>query len=133
MKILVIDDEEDTRSIASMCLGLLGGADVVEASSGKEGLQKAADEQPDVIILDLLMPEMDGTQTLTNLRKNPATERIPVIFLTVKGRFEEFDNLKSLGALAVLTKPFDPTTLTEQITDILKSNPMPEPRASSND
>ncbi len=75
------------------------------------------------------MPEMDGTQTLTNLRKNPATERIPVIFLTVKGKFEEFDNLKELGALAVLTKPFDPTLLTEQITNILKSNPMPEPRA----
>ncbi len=129
MKILVIDDEEDTRSIASMCLGLLGGAEVIEAASGKEGLQKAADEQPDVIILDLLMPEMDGTQTLTNLRKNPATERIPVIFLTVKGKFEEFDNLKELGALAVLTKPFDPTLLTTQITDILKSNPMPEPRA----
>jgi CheY-like chemotaxis protein len=79
------------------------------------------------------MPEMDGTQTLANLRKNPATERIPVIFLTVKGKFEEFDNLKELGALAVLTKPFDPTTLTEQITNILKSNPMPEPRARSSD
>ena len=122
MKILIIDDEEDTRSIASMSLGLLGGADVIEAASGKEGLQKAAEELPDVIILDLMMPEMDGAQTLTNLRLNPATEHIPVIFLTVKGMFEEFDKLKSLGALAVLTKPFDPTLLTTQITDILKAN-----------
>ena len=122
MKILIIDDEEDTRSIASMSLGLLGGADVVEAASGAEGLRKAAEELPDVIILDLMMPEMDGTQTLTNLRKNPITEHIPVIFLTVKGMFDEFDNLRSLGALAVLTKPFDPTMLTTQITNILESS-----------
>jgi len=122
MKILIIDDEEDTRSIASMSLGLLGGADVVEAASGAEGLRKAAEELPDVIILDLMMPEMDGTQTLTNLRKNPLTQNIPVIFLTVKGMFSEFDNLRHLGALAVLTKPFDPTMLTTQITNILEAN-----------
>lgn len=122
MKILIIDDEEDTRSIASMSLGLLGGAEVVEAASGLEGLQKAAEEMPDVIILDLMMPGMDGAETLTNLRKNPATEKIPVIFLTVKGMFDEFERLKNLGALAVLTKPFDPTLLTTQITDILKAN-----------
>ncbi len=122
MKILIIDDEEDTRSIANMSLTMLGGAEVVEAASGAEGLKKAADEQPDVIILDLLMPEMDGAQTLTNLRKNPLTENIPVIFLTVKGMFSEFDDLRSLGALAVLTKPFDPTLLTAQITKILKAN-----------
>jgi CheY-like chemotaxis protein len=122
MKILIIDDEEDTRSIASMSLGLLGGAEVVEAASGAEGLTKAAEELPDVIILDLLMPGMDGTQTLTNLRKNPLTVNIPVIFLTVKGMFTEFEDLRSLGALAVITKPFDPTMLTTQITNILEAN-----------
>jgi len=122
LKILIIDDEEDTRSIASMSLGLLGGDQVVEASSGKEGLKKAAEELPDVIILDLVMPEMDGAETLTNLRKNPVTEKIPVIFLTVKGKFDEFDRLKGLGALAVLTKPFDPTRLSGQIQDILKQS-----------
>lgn len=121
MKILIIDDEEDTRSICSMSLGLLGGAEVVEAASGKEGLKKAEEEKPDVIILDLMMPEMDGAQTLENLRKNPHTDKIPVIFLTVKGMFSEFDRLKSLGALAVLQKPFDPTQLTTQIQDILNS------------
>ncbi len=133
MKILIIDDEEDTRSIASMSLGLLGGADVIEAASGKEGLVKAAEELPDVIILDLMMPEMDGAQTLTNLRKNPITENIPVIFLTVKGMFEEFDKLKELGALAVLTKPFDPTLLTNQIIDILKANSALKPEAGQKD
>ena len=122
MKILIIDDEEDTRSIASMSLGLIGGAQVVEAASGLEGLSKAAEEKPDVIILDLMMPGMDGAETLTNLRKNPLTENIPVIFLTVKGMFEEFDRLKKLGALAVLTKPFDPTRITSQITEILDAH-----------
>ncbi|HEY9679041.1 MAG TPA: response regulator [Drouetiella sp.] len=126
MKILVIDDEEDTRSIASMCLEMLGGATVFQAASGKEGLEKASDELPDVIILDLVMPEMDGMQTLTNLRKNARTENIPVIFLTTKGRFEEFESLKGLGALEVITKPFDPTTLTDQISEILERVPMPK-------
>jgi two-component system OmpR family response regulator len=66
-----------------------------------------------------MMPEMDGAETLKNLRKNPQTEKIPVIFLTVKGMFSEFERLKSLGALAVLTKPFDPTQLSSQIREIL--------------
>jgi two-component system, OmpR family, alkaline phosphatase synthesis response regulator PhoP len=119
MKILIIDDEEDARSICGMSLRMIGGCDVVEAASGKEGLQLAAKEQPDVIVLDLMMPEMDGAETLKNLRKNPQTEKIPVIFLTVKGMFSEFERLKSLGALAVLTKPFDPTQLSIQIREIL--------------
>jgi len=119
MKVLIIDDEEDTRSIASMCLTMIGGADVIEAASGSEGLEKAAEESPDVIILDLIMPGMDGVATFKNLRDNPKTVDIPVIFLTVKGMFSEFDRLKSMGALAVLTKPFDPEQLTNQIREIL--------------
>lgn len=119
MKVLIIDDEEDFRAIASSCLGLLGGAVVVEASSGEEGLEKAEHEQPDVILLDLVMPEMDGIETLTNMRKNPATEGIPVIFVTTKGMFDEFSDMKKLGALAVITKPFDPVKLGDQIRTIL--------------
>ena len=119
MKVLIIDDEEDTRSICSMSLGLIDGAEVFEAASGKEGIAKAADYSPDVIILDLLMPEMDGAETLRGLRKNPDTAKIPVIFLTTKGMFSEFDSLKSLGALAVLAKPFDPTKIGSQIQEIL--------------
>jgi CheY-like chemotaxis protein len=122
MKILIIDDEEDSRTIAGMSLGMFGGLTVVEAASGKEGLQKAQEEKPDVILLDLLMPEMDGAETLSNLRKNPETLQIPVIFLTVKGMFSEFEQLKELGALAVLPKPFDPTQLSKQILQVLKSS-----------
>lgn len=119
MKVLIIDDEEDFRTIASSCLGLLGGAEVVQASSGEEGLKKAEQEQPDVILLDLVMPGMDGMQTLTNMRKNPATVDIPVIFVTTKGMFEGFDDMRKLGALAVITKPFDPMKLGEQVRKIL--------------
>lgn len=122
MRVLIIDDEEDTRSIFTMSLNLLGGAEVVEAESGPRGLVKAAEEKPDVIVLDLLMPEMDGTATFYGLKQNPATRHIPVIFMTVKGMFSEFDALKALGALAVIAKPFDPTTLTEQIKKILTVN-----------
>jgi len=122
MRVLIIDDEEDTRSVFSMSLGLLGGVDVIEAQSGAEGVEKAAVENPDVIILDLLMPEMDGTQTFLSLKARPETEKIPVIFMTVKGMFSEFDELKSMGALAVIAKPFDPTTLTERIKSILNAN-----------
>src|SRR5580658_2029611 len=119
MKVLIIDDEDDTRQICSMSLGLIGGDEVFEAASGPEGLALAADRQPDVIILDLIMPEMDGAETLQKLRQNPQTAGIPVIFLTVKGMFSEFERLKALGALAVLTKPFDPTQLSTQIQGIL--------------
>ncbi len=123
MKILVIDDEEDLRSVCCMSLSMIGGAEVVEAGSGPEGLEKAVIERPDVIILDLMMPEMDGTQVLLKLRDNPETSHIPVIFLTVKGMFlGECERLKSLGALAVLSKPFDPMLLMEQIQKILEDN-----------
>ena len=119
MKVLIIDDEEDSRSICGMSLEMISGAEVVEAANGFEGLRCAAEHQPDVIILDLVMPDMDGTETLRNLRKNPDTAEIPVIFLTTKGMFAEFEDLKCLGALAVITKPFDPTKIGDQIRDIL--------------
>jgi len=122
MKVLIIDDEEDTRQVAGMCLGMLGGLEVVEASSGKEGLRKAAEEKPDVILLDLLMPEMNGAETLVRLRENPDTFKIPVIFLTTVGMFPEFEDLKGLGALAVLPKPFDPTRLSSQIFAVLNGD-----------
>jgi CheY-like chemotaxis protein len=122
MRVLIIDDEEDTRSIFSMSLGLLGGAEVIEAQNGLTGIDVAARENPDVIILDLLMPGMDGSQTFLALKNRPDTSKIPVIFMTVKGMFSEFDRLKSMGALAVIAKPFDPTTLTQQIKNILTTN-----------
>ncbi len=121
MKVLIIDDEEDTRSIASMSLSLLGGIDVIEADSGAEGIKKASSENPDVVLLDMMMPVMDGAQTLNQLLTNEQTKHIPVIFLTAKAMSTEIDRLKRLGAKGVVTKPFDPTMLASQVQAILES------------
>lgn len=122
MKVLIIDDEEDFRVVASSCLGLLGGDEVVEANSGALGIDMALADCPDVILLDLVMPGMDGKQTLANLRQYEATAKVPVIFCTTKGMFPEFEEMKKLGALAVITKPFDPLRLSDQIKEILRAN-----------
>jgi CheY-like chemotaxis protein len=121
MKVLIIDDEEDTRSIASMSLSILGGLDVIEADSGTDGINKASQEQPDVILLDMMMPIMDGSETLVALRANESTHKIPVIFLTAKAMTSEIERLKRMGAIGVLTKPFDPTILANQVRAILES------------
>ena len=120
MKVLIIDDEEDTRSIASMSLSILGGLDVVEAESGREGISKAEQERPDVILLDMMMPVMDGSETLVALQNNAGTKDIPVIFLTAKAMSSEIEKLKRMGAIGVLTKPFDPTILANQVRKILE-------------
>ncbi|MBX9573903.1 MAG: response regulator [Candidatus Obscuribacterales bacterium] len=119
MKVLIIDDEEDIRSIASMSLGILGGIDVVEADGGEEGISKAAELQPDAILLDMMMPVLDGPGTLAKLRENSATKHIPVIFLTARAMTSEVEKLKQMGATGILTKPFDPTTLASQVKAIL--------------
>jgi two-component system OmpR family response regulator len=121
MKVLIIDDEEDTRSIASMSLSILGGLDVIEADSGQDGINKASQEQPDVILLDMMMPIMDGSETLVALLANESTRKIPVIFLTAKAMTSEIERLKRMGAIGVLTKPFDPTILANQVRAILES------------
>jgi CheY-like chemotaxis protein len=119
MKVLIIDDEEDTRSIASMSLSILGGLEVIEAESGNDGIIKAEQERPDVILLDMMMPVMDGSQTLVALQNNLGTKDIPVIFLTAKAMTSEIERLKRMGAVGVLTKPFDPTLLANQVRQIL--------------
>jgi CheY-like chemotaxis protein len=120
MKVLIIDDEEDTRSIASMSLSLLGGLDVLEADNGSDGISTAEKERPDVILLDMMMPAMDGSETLLALQANGSTKDIPVIFLTAKAMNSEIERLKRMGAVGVLTKPFDPTILANQVRQILE-------------
>jgi CheY-like chemotaxis protein len=120
MKILIIDDEEDTRQIASMSLSLLGGLEVLEAESGRQGISLAEQEQPDCILLDMMMPVMDGSETLVALQNNAGTKNIPVIFLTAKAMTSEIERLKRMGAVGVLTKPFDPTILANQVRAILE-------------
>jgi CheY-like chemotaxis protein len=114
MKILIIDDDPDIRAIARLSLSRLGGMDVIEAASGGEGVQRAREEAPDVILLDMMMPTMDGLDTLAALRAEPATALTPVIFLTARAG-EEAERLRALGAAGVLIKPFDPRTLSQSV------------------
>ena len=119
MKILVVDDEKDIRTIARLSLEKLGGMSVLEAGSGPEALEIATREAPEAILLDVMMPEMDGTATLAALRANAATAAIPVIFLTAKALPGEVERLKALGARDVFTKPFEPMTLGQQVREAL--------------
>lgn len=111
MKVLVVDDEDDIRRIAALSLLRLGGMEVVEASGGEEAIGQVLREKPDVILLDVMMPSVDGPATLTLLRNNPATADIPVIFLTAKTMRSEVDRLTAMGAAGVLAKPFEPSSL----------------------
>ncbi|HEV7499601.1 MAG TPA: response regulator [Vicinamibacteria bacterium] len=115
MKVLIVDDEPDIRRIARLGLSKVGGMEVVEASNGAEGLVRAKADMPDVVLLDVMMPNVDGPTTLARLREDPATAGIPVVFLTAKAIAAEVERLKSLGAAAVLTKPFDPMTLARDL------------------
>ena len=115
MKVLIIDDDADIRSIARLSLSRVGGTEVIEAASGGEGVRKAQDEKPDVILLDMMMPRMDGLETLVALRSQPATAMTPVIFLTARAMADEVERVTALGATGVLIKPFDPRTLSQEL------------------
>jgi two-component system alkaline phosphatase synthesis response regulator PhoP len=121
MKVLVIDDEEDLRYIARLSLARIAGMTVVEAASGAEGVAVARAEQPDCILLDVMMPEMDGEATLAALQSDDSTKNIPVVFLTAIALTPEVKRMTSLGARGVIRKPFDPRTLAETLKELLRS------------
>lgn len=118
-QILVIDDEADIREVAQLSLEVTTGWRVFTAASGVEGLNLAATHHLDAILLDIMMPEMDGLTTWQHFQKKPNTRDIPVIFLTAKVQAQEQRYYAQLGAAAILTKPFDPTTLGDLIAEAL--------------
>ncbi|WP_088889021.1 response regulator [Leptolyngbya ohadii] len=118
-RILVIDDEADIREIARMSLKITKQWDVLIAATGNEGVAIAAAEQPDAILLDVIMPEVDGIATLQALNQNTATQHIPVLLLTATVRVATQKQYAELGAKAVLLKPFDPAMLGTQIERLL--------------
>ena len=120
--ILIIDDEEDVRAIAKLGLEMGAGWNVLTANSGKEGLNMAANHQPDVILLDMMMPDMDGRATLEQLKANPVTEKIPVILLTAKLQQCQPDHFTGLKVAAVFAKPFRPLKLAQQVSEALGWN-----------
>jgi CheY-like chemotaxis protein len=114
-RILIIDDEDDIREVAALSLETVAGWDVTMAGSGAAGIVKALEQQPDAILLDVMMPVMDGPATLAQLRANPATTDIPVIFMTARAQLRETERFRSLGAIGVIPKPFDPMTLAASV------------------
>ena len=110
MKVLIIDDDSDTRELVQMSLAL-ARMETIAASSGADGVARAAREHPDAILLDVMMPFMDGPATLRALRADPRTADIPVLFLTASSMIAEVERLESLGVVGILAKPFDPATL----------------------
>lgn len=120
MKILLIDDDDDIRRIVRLSLSRLSGLEVLDAASGPEGIETARREQPEAILLDVMMPEVDGAETLARLRRDPATLGIPVVFLTAKAVSSEVERLRRLGAAGVLAKPFNPATLASEVRALLE-------------
>ncbi len=118
-KVLIIDDEADVRFVVKVSLGRIGQMDVVQADNGEEGVALAKKERPEFILLDMMMPGMDGMATFKALRADPETAGIPVVFLTAKAMASEVLKLEALGAKGVLLKPFDPLTLAADIKAIL--------------
>lgn len=119
-RILLIDDEETIREVVQVGIEIEAGWQVAIASSGLEGIDLAQSQQPDAILLDVMMPDMDGISTLSNLKANAQTSAIPVIFLTAKTQATEKNELQNLGVVDVITKPFNAMTLASQIAKILK-------------
>jgi CheY-like chemotaxis protein len=111
LRILHVDDEPDIREVVEISLGLDPEFSVRSCSSGSEAIAAAADWGPDLILLDVMMPDMDGPATLAQLRKTPQTSSIPVIFMTARAQTRELERFRALGAEGVISKPFDPLSL----------------------
>ena len=118
-RILIIDDEDDIREVAALSLEATAGWNILTASSGKAGIAVAAAEKPDAILMDVMMPEMDGPTTFKQLQLHPETVGIPVVLLTAKVQGVDQRRFAGLGLAGILFKPFDPLTLAQQISDVL--------------
>lgn len=114
-KILYVEDEPDIQAVAKLALEMVGGFTVKICSSGEEALREAEAFAPDMILLDVMMPGLDGPNTLLGLRKIPSLAATPVAFMTAKVQPQEVASYKAMGARDVIPKPFDPMMLAEQV------------------
>lgn len=119
MRILLVEDDPDIQRMVQLSLKFQGGHAVSVASGGREGLGKAQADKPDLILLDVMMPEMDGYEVCAHLKADPDTRAIPVIFLSARAQHAEIQKGRDLGAAGYLVKPFDPMTLASQLEAIL--------------
>lgn len=117
-KILLVEDEEDIRTIAQIALEDIGKFTVSYCGSGKEAIQQALMFDPDLILMDMMMPGMDGATTLKELRKYPSLTKTPIVFMTARAQKREITEYLELGAIDVIPKPFDPMTLATTLRQI---------------
>ncbi|MEO8034251.1 MAG: response regulator [Acidobacteriota bacterium] len=118
-KVLLVDDEDDIREVAALTLETMAEIEVITAADGAEGLLKAREHRPDVILLDVMMPGMDGLSTFQQLQESELTRAIPVIFMTAKIQSADRSRLTALGARGIIAKPFNPMTLAEELMALL--------------
>ena len=118
LKVLYIEDEPDIRALAEMMMESLGGYTVKACADGLIALEEATDFQPDVIVLDVMMPGLSGPETLQKLRELPVTSTTPAIFMTGKSQDQDIESLLATGAIGVIQKPFDPMTVAGQIQEL---------------
>ena len=118
-RILYVEDDPDIRAVAEIALEDVGGFTTAICGSGAEAVERATEFEPELILLDVMMPEMDGPTTMQALRKLDRLGTVPVIFMTARLQKSEIEEYQALGALGVIPKPFDPMNLSEQIAQIL--------------
>ena len=117
---LVVDDDEGIRNVVDIALNLVGGFEVTEASNGEEALALVSDQNFDVIVLDVMMPGLDGPSTLRRIRQTLHGADVPVVFLTAKAQPHERRELEALGVNGVIIKPFDPMTLADDVRQLAR-------------
>lgn len=118
--ILLVDDDDNIRMIAQMSLE--EDWEISLASSGRQALEMVKSKKPDLIMLDMMMPGMDGAETIKHLKADPDSADIPVIFMTAKIQSQELAKYIELGALGVITKPFDPMTIPDEVRKIVEQH-----------
>lgn len=118
-RVLVVDDDDAIREVAQMTLELVAGWQVELASSGREAVDLCRADPPDVVLLDVMMPTMDGPATFAELQADARTRGVPVVLLTAKVQPAERRRWEGLGVAGVLTKPFDPLALPDDVADLL--------------
>jgi CheY-like chemotaxis protein len=116
--VLIIDDDDSIREVAKMSLELVGGWTVTTAPSGGDGIRQAREERPDGILLDVMMPDLDGPATLEQLRSDEVVRETPVIFLTAKVQASDRTRFAELDVAGLIAKPFDPMTLPERVAEL---------------
>lgn len=114
-RVLLVDDEPDIRTIAELSLATIGGLEVEPATDGHDAVRRVGASRPDLVLLDVMMPGLDGPATFAALRAVPGCADLPIVFMTAKAQKREVRALLELGAIGVVTKPFDPMTLADDV------------------